>query len=90
MTQIEIDCAGIESAGQLHEALAKALDFPAHYGHNLDALFDCLTETRRDRELVLHNWHRLQYVLKDYSEKTLYVFKCACEENPHLQVTLHP
>ncbi len=90
MVQIQLDCSGITTAAQLHSALAQSLDFPDYYGNNLDALFDCLTENRADRELVLSNWHTLQYALKDYSEKVLYVFKCACEENPHFTVTLHP
>ncbi len=90
MEEIELDCGKITTAQQLHEALAEALHFPRWYGRNLDALFDCLTECRTDRELILYNWHTLQYVLKDYSEKTLYVFKCACDENPHFSVTIHP
>ena len=90
MMQIEIDCTGITTPEQFHSRLAKALDFPPDYGSNLDALFDCLTAHRKDRELILHNWHKLEYALKDYSGKALYVFKCACDENRHLTVTLHP
>ncbi len=90
MKKIEIDCSGITTPEQLHEALRQALSFPDWYGNNLDALFDCLTEDFTDRELILRGYHALQYALKDYCEKALYVFKCACEENPHLIVTLHP
>lgn len=90
MNTIVCDCAGIKSAEALHEMLANRLDFPEDYGHNLDALFDCLTACRVDRELILNNWHDLEYSLKDYSGKVLYVFHCACLENPHLTVTLHP
>lgn len=90
MIQITIDCAEIATAEQFHSTMAQALSLPEHYGHNLDALFDCLTENRTDRELIFQNWHTLQYALKDYAEKILYVFKCACDENNHLTVTLHP
>lgn len=90
MKTVTIDCANITTAEAFHNALAEALDFPEYYGKNLDALFDCLTEINQELELVLLNWHKLEYNLKDYSGKALYVFHCACEENDDLTVTLHP
>ena len=90
METVVLDCSGITTPECLHQKLAEALHFPDYYGKNLDALFDCLTEYRQDRELVLTNWHDLEYALKDYSGKALYVFHCACLENRHLTVTLHP
>ena len=39
-----IDCSAISDAKQLHQCLARFLNFPDWYGHNLDALYDCLTE----------------------------------------------
>lgn len=44
MKDITVNCTGLEDKAQLHEALARALDFPDWYGRNLDALYDCLTE----------------------------------------------
>ena len=90
MEIVTIDCAEIQSPAQLHEILAARLEFPDYYGKNLDALFDCLTEHRQDRELILENFHHLEYQLKDYSGKLLYVFHEASQENPHLIVTIHP
>ncbi len=90
METIIIDCTGIADAEEFHRRLAEALSFDEDYGHNLDALFDYLTDCRKDRELILNNWHNLEYALKDYSGKALYVFHCACRENRHLTVTLHP
>lgn len=90
MEIITLDCKDIKTAERLHQELAQALNFPDYYGKNLDALFDCLTEYRQDRELILTNWHDLEYALKDYSGKLLYVFHEACEENSHLKVTIHP
>lgn len=90
MKTVTLDCAGLDSPDAFHRALAGVMDFPPYYGKNLDALFDCLTENRKDIELILLHWHSFSYQLKDYAEKILYVFRCACDENRHLTVTLHP
>ena len=90
MKKVTIDTNQLQTMEQIHEYLAKELNFPPYYGKTLDALYDCLTDIDRETELVLNNWHDLEYALKDYSGKMLYVFHEACEENPHLKVTLHP
>ena len=42
MNVIQLDFAGIKSLWELHEYLKKAFDLPDYYGHNMDALWDCL------------------------------------------------
>ena len=44
MKQITLDGNILADAEKIHDYLKKALDLPAHYGNNLDALFDILTE----------------------------------------------
>ena len=44
MKYVFLDGEKILSHTDLHRTFANALDFPAYYGHNLDALHDCLTE----------------------------------------------
>ena len=39
-----VDLAGVRSAARLHDALSAQLPLPAHYGRNLDAFYDVLTE----------------------------------------------
>lgn len=90
MKEIIIDGRAIFTSPDLHEALASALSFPAHYGKNLDALYDCLSEISEDTHLILRDWHHIEFHLKDYSGKAVYVFHYAMEENPHLAVTLRP
>lgn len=90
MKEIIIDGSAIFTSPDLHEALSAALSFPAHYGKNLDALYDCLTEIGEDLHLELRNWHHIEANLKDYSGKAVYVFHCAMDDNPHLTVTLRP
>ena len=38
-----LDGMSIHNREELHELLAQALGFPAWYGGNMDALYDCLT-----------------------------------------------
>ena len=90
MKEITIDCGAMETKADFHTALASALAFPAHYGNNLDALYDCLTEIGQDTCLILQDWHHAEYHLGDYSGKAVYVFHYAIRENPHLRVQLIP
>lgn len=39
-----VDAGGLRTAHELHDALAAAMSFPAHYGRNLDALNDVLSD----------------------------------------------
>ena len=39
---IEVDASGWSSAGDMHDAISRALDFPEPYRRNLDALNECL------------------------------------------------
>lgn len=54
MRKITLDCAGLTRPA-LHEAFARALDFPAWYGNNLDALYDCLTDLEEETNLTVCN-----------------------------------
>ena len=54
--QYRIDCGHIQTAAELHRILAQTLSFPEWYGHNLDALYDCLTELPEETTVILSNW----------------------------------
>ncbi|RAG85884.1 barnase inhibitor [Streptacidiphilus pinicola] len=41
---VEVDASGWTTVDAMHQDLAVALDFPDYYGHNLDALNDCLRD----------------------------------------------
>ncbi len=49
MRKITLDFRGLPGEAELtrreiHEYIAGKMSFPAYYGHNLDALYDCLTD----------------------------------------------
>ncbi len=79
MKEITIDCRGCVPRSELHKALADALSFPAHYGRNLDALHDMLTDIRTDTTLILQNFD-------PENEGFRMVLEDSMEENPHLTV----
>lgn len=57
----------------LHTYLAQALDLPAYYGRNLDALHDCLTE-RGKVEIEITHQEELLSALGKYGERLLRLF----------------
>ena len=44
MKKITLSAAAWKTPADAHQALKEALGFPEYYGHNLDALHDCLTD----------------------------------------------
>ena len=82
MKKIILECLGIETAQCLHEKLKEALGFPDFYGHNLDALHDCLTEISEDTKLTLNGFD----ALGSFRTGFRIVLNAAEEENPHLFV----
>ena len=75
---ITIDCTCM-TPKKLHRELAKALNFPDWYGMNLDALYDCLTETQGELCLV----GCTEDNFPGFSE----TFQDAANDNPEVTVT---
>lgn len=69
MKNIILDCAGITGRQILHQRLAASLEFPAYYGENLDALYDCLLDFGADTQLHFLHWEALQQALGDYARQ---------------------
>ena len=43
---MQVDCAAATDKASVLHALALGLRLPEHFGHNLDALYDCLVDLR--------------------------------------------
>lgn len=82
--KIVLNCENLRRREQAHRYLAQMLDFPAYYGRNLDALFDCLTEIG-DCTIVLDGEEEL---LQDggYGKRILEVIREAAQANPGLKL----
>lgn len=53
MKKVTIDTNQLQTMEQIHEYLAKELNFPPYYGKTLDALYDCLTDITEETEIEL-------------------------------------
>jgi ribonuclease inhibitor len=79
-----IDCAQLHTKEDLHRALAETLGFPAYYGKNLDALYDCLGQISQKTHLILRNWEQAAPFARGFK----LVFDEAETENPNLFITM--
>lgn len=79
--KIILDAGRIEEKGKSHEYLKEMLQLPEHYGKNLDALHDCLTEM--DKTEIL--WDNIEHA-GIYFRRVYLVFQRACVENPGLSM----
>lgn len=86
MERFTIDCSAVTSKETLHAALAKALDFPAWYGGNLDALHDLLTDISAETVLRLENWAEAEAALGGYGKRAEKVLAICALENPNLTI----
>ena len=70
------------SAAELYASLARALDLPAWFGQNLDALWDCLTDLDVPTAVVLQQWDRLADADPERAVQLLRLFGDRAEIDP--------
>lgn len=82
MERYMINGANMRTREDAHAEIARALQLPAHYGRNLDALWDVLGGM--GGEIVLLHGAELLNALQGYGCKLLETLYDAAEENPKL------
>ena len=80
---IELDGRKMTDRMALHDYLCEALELPAYYGRNLDALHDCLTDIASPTRLVLTG------TASPCGRHFLRVFRDAAKKNRNLSVEVH-
>lgn len=88
MKEIVIDCTQITCREDLHRIFSQALSFPAWYGHNLDALQDCLMSLSIPTSVRLLDWDAAEVHLGKYGLSAKKVIARSALENPYLEVIL--
>lgn len=82
MNRYILDGARMTTRSDAHDEIACVLALPAHYGRNLDALWDEITTMKAD--IILANPAALLNGLGDYGEKLIATLREAAQENPRL------
>ncbi len=86
MRYITLDFGNVADREGLHWLLFSEMHFPEHYGANLDALWDCLSEISRETTLDLVNLKQLKTTLGSYADKFLITLEQATASNPKLHI----
>lgn len=87
---VTLDGRIIADKKALHSLLAESLAFPEHYGANLDALFDCLTDLSEETEIQVLHAQALEAQLGGYARRLMRVLRAAEAENPRITLTVVP
>ena len=88
MAEIEtiiLDGEQMRSRRAIHDYLAKQLGLPEHYGRNLDALYDLLTERGCPTRLVVQHKAALISQLGRYGTALCRTLEDAERANPNLE-----
>lgn len=89
MRQVILDANYMTDKKTTHEYIAKMLSFPEYYGHNLDALYDMLTDIAKPLTIIIKHSELLEAQLGSYYGKLLLdVLKDSVIENDFLELEI--
>ena len=84
MDTITLDGALLAERTSAMDHLTEALSLPDWWGRNLDALYDCLTDCREPRQLVVENRAALE--AERFGRAVLRVLTDAAQNDPNLEL----
>ena len=85
-----IDLAGVTTKAELHDILVKELPLPEHYGRNLDALYDVLTEQTEAWNIIFYNTSAMEKEIPDYLDNLKKLSARARKESSNLKIRFYP
>jgi len=83
---IVLDADQLTNRKSAHAYLEETFEFPDYYGHNLDALHDCLSEIDEETVVIIEKEQLLKMCLYRYAYRILTVLNDAAKENPNLSI----
>lgn len=87
--EITLDFSEIDSKVALHDYLAEMLHFPAYYGKNLDALWDCITtdtQSTMPKRLVIKETAVLKSQLPSYYSRFIQILQAYQVQFPEREI----
>ena len=89
MNYIILDFNGIKSLWTLHEYFKEVFNLPDYYGHNMDALWDCLDcSFEFPTTIVLKNIEKIPSEMKEATEIMLELFEDLQRDNEKVTVQI--
>lgn len=89
MTYITLDFNGIDTLWNLHEYFMEIFQLPDYYGHNMDALWDCLHCAFESKTtIVLKNLSAIPAELNEAAETMLSLFRDLESQNDEVMVVI--
>lgn len=86
MDYVFLNKKNVTSMDDLYKCFSEGFRFPDYFGHNLDALYDCLTEGTDKRIVVVSNKAYLKETLGKDFDRVCRVLADAARENQSLKV----
>lgn len=80
MKHVSIDCTLLVDEKSVHDTFSQALEFPAYYGRNLDAMYDLLSSSP-ELELTLVNAAAIGKLFR-YGDNLMLTLRDAEQANP--------
>lgn len=81
MKTLTINGEIMKSKQSLYIHLSRVFSLPAHFGYNLDALWDILNETDEPTQIKFLNSERAVLYLGEYGESLIHLFKKLDSDN---------
>jgi ribonuclease inhibitor len=64
INELKLDLISLQSVEEFHDRAAATLDFPAYYGRNKDAFWDCITDFAEPTTVRVCNFYSLTDTLR--------------------------
>lgn len=84
MKIVELDGSKMDSIQNTHMHLKESMELPEHYGENLDAMYDVMSDISENTFVFVLNSQQMRTSLGDYGVRMEQVWDNLEQNNKHL------